>query len=162
LNITDFKGSFTHLAKPTLFKVQGFGADRQLEFMCKAAQLPPSTLGVIEVPYMGRKIKVPGDRIYPEWTITIMNDDTFNLKNYFDDWMQRINHEIANIGSPSVEASKEDGQIMQLGVDNKIIAEYQLVGAFPTEVSPVEVSFESNDTVSEFTVTIAYDYWTRV
>jgi len=162
LNITNFKGSFAGLAKPTLFKVQGFGTNRQLEFMCKAAQLPPTTLGTIEVPYMGRKIKVPGDRIYPEWTLTVMNDDTFDLKKYFEDWVQRINHEVGNVGSPSVEAIKEDGSVFQLGVNDTVIAQYDIVGAFPTEVSAVELSFESNDTVSEFTLTLAYDYWSRV
>lgn len=161
MNITEFKGSFKDLARPTLFRVTGFGADRQLRFLCKAAQLPPSTLGVIEVPYMGRKIKVPGDRIYAEWTITIQNDDKFTLKHYFDEWTNKINDPELNIGSPSIEAIKEDGYVEQLTIDNKVAAKYKLVGAFPTEVAAIDVSHESNDTVEEFTVTLQYDFWVR-
>jgi len=161
-SVTDFKGSFANLAKPTLFKVQGFGTGRQMEFLCKAAQLPATTLGVIEVPYLGRKIKVGGDRVYAEWTVTIMNDETFELRNYFEDWVQSTNHEISNIGSPSVEAIKEDGSVFQLNNQHQTIVEYLIVGAFPTEVSPVDLSSESNDTVSEFTVNFAFDYFQRV
>lgn len=161
-SITDFKGSFENLAKPTLFKVEGFGADRQMEFLCKAAQLPASTLGVIEVPFLGRKIKVPGDPVYAEWTITIMNDETFELRKYFEDWVWRINNPVSNIGLPSVEAAKEDGSVHQLNNQHATIVEYKIVGAFPTEVSPVDLSSESNDTVSEFTVNFAFDYFERV
>lgn len=161
-SVTDFKGAFEALAKPTLFKVQGFGTGRQMEFLCKAAQLPASTLGVIEVPYLGRKIKIPGDRVYAEWTVTIVNDETFDLRKYFEDWVQKINHEVTNIGTPAVEAIKEDGSVYQLNNQHNTIVEYKIVGAFPTEVSPVDLSMESNDTVSEFTVNFAFDYFERI
>jgi len=161
MNITDFKGSFNALAKPTLYRVYGFGADRQLEFLCKAAQLPGATLGVIEVPYMGRKIKVAGDRTYAEWTPTIMADDTFALRTYFEEWTNKINLPEGNTGQSSVESYKEDGYIEQLTEDNKVIAIYKMIGCFPTEVAPIDVSFESNDTVEEFTVTLQMDYWIR-
>lgn len=161
MNITNFKGSFKSLARPTLFRVKGFGADLQLEFLCKAAQIPGSTLGVIEVPYMGRKIKLPGDRTYPEWTITIQNDEKFTLRNYFDEWTNRINDPELNVGSPIVESLKEDGYVEQLSLDDKVIARYKLIGAWPSEVAPIDVSFESTDTVEEFTVALQYDYWVR-
>jgi len=161
MNITNFKGSFKNLARPTLFRVTGFGANEQLEFLCKAAQLPASTLGVIEVPYMGRKIKIAGDRTYAEWTITIQNDNTFALKTFFEDWTNTINDPEFNIGSPIVESYKADGYVEQLSLDDKVIAKYKLVGAFPTEVAAIDVSFESSDTVEEFTVTLQYDFWVK-
>lgn len=160
-SITDFTGSFEALAKPTLFSVQGFGTNRQMPFLCKAAQIPATTIGSIEVPYLGRKIKLPGDRIYAEWVVTIMNDETFDLHNYFVDWVDQINDPVGNIGFPSVEASKKDGSVTQLNNQHNPIVEYEIKGAFPTEVSPIDLSMESNDTVSEFTVNFAFDYFTR-
>ena len=161
MNLVGFKGSFTDMARPTLFKVTGFGVGRQLEFLCKAAQLPPSTLGQIEVPYRGRQIKIAGDRTYPEWTITVMLDESFALKNEFEDWMTLINEPVLNVGLPAVEGYKREGKIEQLGQLGNTIESYEIVGAFPTEISPVEVASDSNDTVAEFTVTLAFDYWTR-
>lgn len=160
-NINDFKGSFKDMARPTRFKVYGFGADRQLEFLCKAAQLPGSSLGVVPVPFHGRKIQIAGDRIYNEWTITVMNDDTMNIKKYFEDWSHKINAPEENVGVNVVEDYKEDGWVEQLAIDDAVIAKYKLVGCWPSEVAPVELSWESNDAVSEFTVTLQMDYWLR-
>lgn len=161
MDINAFKGSFESLAKPTHFKVYGFGADRDLEFMCKAAQLPGTTMGVIEVPYMGRKVKIAGDRTYAEWTITVMNTEDFNLRNYFEEWVETINHPETNVGIANPAGYKQDGFIDQLDHNNNVLASYKLVGAFPVEVSPVEVSWETTDTVEEFTINLAYDYFTR-
>jgi hypothetical protein len=161
MDLVQFKGSFVDMARPTLFRVQGFGIGRQLEFMCKGAQLPGSTIGQIEVPYAGRKIKIAGDRIYPEWTITVMNDTSFGVKNDFEDWMAFINDPTLNIGIPAVEGYKRDGFVEQLDNAGLTIERYDIKGAFPIEISPVEVSAEANDTISEFTVSIAFDYWTR-
>lgn len=161
MDINNFKGSFKNLARPTLFRVTGFGANNQLEFLCKAAQIPGETIGIIEVPYMGRKIKVGGDRIYTEWTITILNDEAYTLRTYFEDWTDLINDPESNVGSAIIESYKQDGFIEQLGSDDSVIAKYKLIGCFPSEVSPIDVSFESNDTVEEFTVTLQLDYWVR-
>lgn len=161
MNINSFKGSFEALAKPTHFKVYGFGANRDLEFMCKAAQLPGTTMGIIEVPYMGRKIKMAGDRTYAEWTITIMNKTDFEIRNHFEDWLAKINDPVGNIGTGAPSQYKEDGYVDQLDGNGNVLASYQIVGAFPSEVSPVELSWETTDTIEEFTVTFAFDYFVK-
>ena len=60
-NISSFAGQFLKGGiRPHLFEVNGnIGpfADEKIPFLVKAAQLPASTLGLIEVPYRGRKIK---------------------------------------------------------------------------------------------------------
>lgn len=161
MNINEFKGSFENLARPTLFKVRGFGADRNLEFMCKGAQLPGSQIGTIEVPYLGRKIKVPGDRIYQEWTMTVFNDKSFGIRTHFEDWFARMNAPIDNVGETSIEGLKADGEVEQLDADGSVITRYKIVGAFPTDVSLIDVSWDATDTVEEFTVTMQMDYWVK-
>jgi len=140
-SIADFKGSFTALARPTLFQIRGLGAGRELEFLCKATSIPESTLGVIEVPFQGRKIKIPGDRSFAEWSLTVINDDRFILRNYFEDWMNSIGSASDTFGNNnSVESIKEDAQVSQLGLDGSIIATWNIIGAFPTAVAANEFS----------------------
>ena len=161
MDLNNFKGVFGALLKPTHYCVYGFGASRDLEFMCKAAQLPGTVLGVIEVPYMGRKVKIAGDRTYAEWAITVMNTESFDLRNYFEEWVEKINHPETNVGVANPNEYKEDGYIDQLDHNGNVLATYKLVGAFPTDISPIEMSFETTDTVAEFTISLNYDYFTR-
>jgi hypothetical protein len=161
MNINNFKGSFESLARPTLFRVYGLGAGRDLEFMCKAAQLPATNMGIIEVPYMGRKVKIAGDRTYEDWTITVMNKTDFAIRNHFEDWLSRINDPVLNVGTSVPSAYKEDGFVDQLDSNGNVLVTYQMVGMFPTNVAPIELSWETNDAVEEFTVTFAMDYHVR-
>lgn len=158
--INDFKGAFENLARPTLYRVTGLGADRSLEFMCKASQIPEATVGVIEVPFMGRKIKIPGDRTFAEWTLTVMNDEKYTLRKYFEQWMEKIGKSGDVFGAQSSEDIKEDGFVEQLAQDGSVIAKYKLIGCFPSNIAAQDLAFDSNDTISEFSVTLMYDYHT--
>ena len=111
---------------------------------------------------MGRKIKEAGDRTYTEWTVTIINDISFNLHDYFEKWLEKINHPVANIGIGNPLEYKEDGFVDQLDMNGEVVATYQLIGAFPIEVSPIELSWESTDSIEEFTVNFAYDWHERI
>jgi len=163
MSIDQFRASFSNFARPTQFKVEMPGLDeRTVEFFCKAASLPGSTLGVIEVPYLGRKIKVPGDRTFEPWTVTIENDTSMAIRKKLEDWSNLINDHILNVGPNEISAIQQDMFVTQLGNDGGAIAKYHLVGCWPQEISAVELAFDSNDTIEEFTVTIAYDYWVRV
>lgn len=160
-SIDNFKSAFQNLARPNLFKVRGFGLGRNLEFLAKASSIPASTLGSIEVPYMGRKIKIAGDREYAEWTMTIYNDQDFDLRNQLEDWQAIINEPVSNVGVNEVEAYKREGEVIQFGRNEDVIARYTIIGAFPTEIGEIELDWEQNDTVEEFSVTFMYDYFTR-
>jgi len=161
MSIDSFKSAVTNFARPTLYRVEAAGIlDQSFEFLCKAAQIPASTLGVIEVPYMGRKIKVAGDRTFAEWTITIQQDESYKIRKQFEEWSNGINDHVQNVGPAAAESYKQDMKIQQLAVDGSVIAEYSMVGCFPMEIGAIEMSFETNDAVAEYTVTIAFDYWT--
>jgi len=162
MSIDAFKAAVSQFARPTLYRVSAPAIlDQKLEFLAKAAQIPASTLGVIEVPYLGRKIKVAGDRTFAEWTLTIQEDENFTIRKQLEDWSNLINDHEANIGPINAESYKYDMIVEQLANDKSVIAEYKLVGCFPMEISPIELSFESNDTIEEYTLTVAYDYFLR-
>ena len=99
----------------TSFQVEGqIGpfSDEKIPFLVKAAQLPASTIGLIEVPYRGRKIKVPGDRTFAEWTITVLADGDFDLRNKFEAWSNRIQTHRSNI-SPDTTPLTNTSDIFQ-------------------------------------------------
>lgn len=172
LNVDNIRGALIGGgARPSLFKVSisvinAFNGTvaRTFEYMAKSAQIPPSTLGVIEVPYMGRKIKVAGDRTFPEWTVTIINDENFLIRSALENWMNTINEHVANVRNSGATSNpnsyKTVATVFQYGKDGSILREYSFYGIWPSEVSAIELAWETVDTIEEFPVTFQYDYWT--
>jgi len=157
--ISEFQNAFGQGVRPTLYNVTGhIGGQQDLEFFVKSAQLPASTLGLIEVPFKGRKIKRPGDRTFAEWTLTVLASEDLDLRGEFEDWMHELSHhdeiESAHVLGRewTVVAQKPDGS------DHGNA--YIFHNPFPTEVGTVDLNYETVDTIAEFTVTIQYDYWT--
>lgn len=154
-------------AKPSLFQVQITNpvnglADIKVPFMVKAATLPPSTLGTIEVPYFGRKIKLAGDRTFDTWTVTVINDEDFAIRNAMEQWMSAINTHQGNIttfGSASPLQYKAQAQITQFSKTGVPVRVYNFNGLFPVNVSEVQMDWSATDTIEEFTVTFQYDWW---
>lgn len=168
-NVNEIKSQLTlGGAKASLFQVQiqnpvNAAGDLKTPFMVKAAQLPESTLGTIDVPYFGRTIKLAGDRTFAEWTVTIINDEDFLIRNAMEEWMASINtHEgnVRNLANASPLQYKSQAQITQFSKTGVPLREYSYVGMFPTSVSAIEMSWETTNAIEEFSVTFAYDYWT--
>ena len=167
-NISSFAGQFLKGGiRPHLFEVNGnIGpfADEKIPFLIKAAQLPASTLGLIEVPYRGRKIKVPGDRTFAEWTITVLSDGHFDLRDKFEAWSSGINQHESNVpneeSQPMQGENYMDWQVFQLDRKGNKIKGYNFIGCWPSEVSAIDVNHETTDSLTEFTVTLQYTYWT--
>jgi hypothetical protein len=131
-------------------------------FMARAAQLPGSTVNQIPVNYFGREIKFSGNRTFPEWTVTIINDEDFRLRNAFEKWMHGLNSHVTNTRGASFQAGvdyQQDGLVTQFGKAGNIIKQYSLIGMFPIDVSPIELDWGSNDTIEEYAVTFAYQWW---
>jgi len=157
-------------ARPSLFEVQmgqppgiQFDADsvQKLSFMCQAAQLPAASMSSIEIPYFGRKIKVAGERSFDNWTLSIMNDEDFKVRSLFEKWSNALNSLETNIraGGLGAENYKADLDVIQYAKDGEVIRAYTVIGAFPTDVSSIDVNWSSTGTVQTFSATLAYDYW---
>ena len=152
-------------ARANLFQVDiptGLGkeAAELTSFMCKGAQLPASVVAQIDVPYRGRQLKVAGDRTFENWTVTIFNDNAFEIRNDFERWMNRINAHQSNVGELNPITYQEDMQVTQLDRRGLPTKKYNIVGAFPVNCSAIDLSYDANDAIEEFTVEFAYQYWT--
>jgi hypothetical protein len=148
------------------------GGQAQTEFfsfMCKAASLPPEEISVISVPYFGRQIKVPGDRTFPEWSVTVINDEGFELRDTFERWSNAINGHFNNLRNPAAIFAAADGAgasgysttatVIQYGKRGDVIKEYDMVGLWPSAVTPQDLAWDANDQIEEFQVTLQYQWW---
>ncbi len=166
LGVDDFKAKLTGGgARPNLFKATiNFpayaGGDSEFtSFMVKGAGLPASVIANIDVPFRGRQLKIAGDRTFEPWTITIINDSEMRVRNSFETWMSGINNHVENTGLQNPTDYQADMIVEQLGKDGSVTKTYTLRGAYPTNISQIDLSYDTNDAIEEFTVEINYQYW---
>ena len=169
LGVDDFKSKLRGGgARPNLFKATiNFPAYAQgdveiTSFLCSAAQLPGSTMGVIPVFFRGRQIKLAGDRTFDTWGPTIINDTDFAVRNSMERWMNGMNNHRQNTGLTNVNDYSADLIVEQLDKDGSTLKTYNFRGCFPTAVSPIDLAYTSQDEIETFTVEFQVQYWESV
>jgi hypothetical protein len=171
-NVAEFRANMIgDGARPNLFSVSlilptvvpnSTAASQKITFMAKTAQLPGSAIGTVPVYYFGREIKFAGNRTFADWTLTIINDEDFTIRNAIESWMNAINSHKGNVrAGNAVEASKYsvDATVTQYGKVGKDLKSYKFVGMFPLDLAPIDLDWGSNDAIEEFSVTFAYQFW---
>ena len=118
-------------------------------------------LGEVQVPYFGRFIKLEGNRTYPDWEVTIMNDEDFVLRRMFEIWSNQMNLAVSNVMDPVVFplGYKQDAHVTQYGKTGDTLAVYQFKGLWPKVISPIGLDWGQQNAIEEFQVVFAYDYW---
>jgi len=158
-------------ARPNLFKVTlpapgyvNFPTEK-MSFLCKATSLPSSVIEPLIVPYFGRQVKFAGDRTFEDWTVSIINDEDFLIRDAFERWSDGIARHSAG-GSKRGAADSNpasyvaDAVIEQYSKSGDVIKSYSMVNVFPTNIAEIPVDWESNSQVELFDVTFSLDYWT--
>lgn len=190
-SINDFKANGLNRggARPTLFQVLipnfpslgsggivggtigGPSLSSKVGLLAKSASIPPSLVDSVDAGYMGRKIKLAGDRIFPNWSCTIMNDEDFQVRNVFEDWHEILNSREPNlltrvapaggvtVGSTDPNNYKRDITLIQFSKAGFEIKIYTLIGAFPVTISPITLDYDATNSLEQFDVEFAYDYW---
>ena len=166
LRVDDFKAKLKGGgARPNLFRaIVNFpayaGGDAELtSFMCKAAQLPASTVPAVEVPFRGRQLKIAGDRTFEDWTVTVINDTGFEVRDAMERWMNGINGHSANTGFTNPVLYQADLIVEQLDKNGDVLKTYNFRGCFPNSIGQIDLSYESNDAIEEFEVAFSIQYW---
>mgnify|MGYP001458892313 FL=1 len=181
--IDKFKSRLTGgIARPNLFEVvlafpdgtvdeSVSDIDPKTRFLVKAAALPASNIAPISVPFRGRQLKIAGDRTFDEWTITVINDTDFAIRGSFERWMNSMSKVSDNAGNINPEDYTKDAYVYQLGragvdagsqssqANMPILRTYKFYSVFPTNVSQIDLSYDSSDAVEEFTVTLQVQWW---
>ena len=178
-NIIDFKTKLNGGVRPNLYQVdidfpaRAIGALNgatkgslmgETRYLCRSTSLPTHSQGLIEVPFRGRFLKIPGDRTFEAWTATFYNTSDFNLRAAFENWINIANQTDENIGVVGgLDSLFTDVTVRQLSKDsaggkNSVLRTYRLVDAWPTSVGAINVAFDSNDALEEFDVEFQYQY----
>jgi hypothetical protein len=165
--ISDFKSRLVGGgARANLFQVTldwPFAVDFQRDeasFLIKAASLPGSQVGNIDLPYRGRMLKVAGDRTFENWTVTVINDNNMQIRNAMETWMSLIASHGSNTETISYrESYYKDLAVDQLDRKEQIVKSYIFKDAYPINISAIELDYGTNDAIEDFTVEFAYQYW---
>jgi len=188
--IFDFRNKIGDLARPNLFQVEltfpqaglegaGIGGsggagdaaeaaagetntDSTLAtLLVKAANIPASTVGVIEVPYRGRTIKIAGDRTFEPWTVTVLNDANFVIRSQLENWSTQIQALQQNFQSfDAPQQYQTNAVVRQYDRQSEQTRAYKFEGIWPSNISAIDLAWDSNDTPEEYTVEFQVQYWT--
>ena len=167
-NINDFKAKLAGGgARANQFKVtmpfpgyaQVGGEIEDLAFLCTATSIPAMTVANINVPFRGRSIKIAGDRTIADWSITVLNDTNFKLRNAFERWSNGINNMSDNEGLTNPVDYQVDAFVDHLDRNGNTIKSYTLRGAYPADISGIDLSYAEATEIESFTVTFSYQYF---
>lgn len=136
---------------------------QQMSLLCKSAAVPGFTVGVIEVPFRaGRRIKIPGDRTFADWSVTVINDENHTVRSAFNAWVDYISTSDYDSTSKAKGGVAQDYYstvlVSHLDAQGAVVRKYQLEMAYPTDVGALDLSYDSTDTISDFTVNFQYHY----
>lgn len=169
-NISDFKAQLIGGgARANQFRVElsfpsyvtaGPVVGLRAQFMCKAAQLPASTLENIPLQYRGRAVNIAGERTFAPWTVSVYNDVDFGIRNAVEQWSNGIQQLSSTNGRTNPRDYQVDLQVHQLDRNGAIVKTYKFIDAYPIEIGAIALDFDQANTIETFDVTFQYNYWT--
>ena len=171
-NVAEFRANMIgDGARPNLFQVtltfptiaeNGTAAGQKATFMAKTAQLPGSTIGQVPLFYFGRELKFAGNRTFTDWTLQIINDEDFTIRRALESWMNGINSHASNVRTGAASGPSGytvDALVTQYGKTGDTLKTYKFVGLYPLDLAPIDLDWGANDTIEEYAVTFAYQWW---
>ena len=170
--LSDFKAKMTGGgARPNLFEVvlqfpisapTDTDTLQKTRFLVKAAALPASNIGPVEVPFRGRVLKLAGDRTFDTWTITVLNDTDFSIRSAFEKWMNSMNRMEDATGTQDPAFYQSDAYVYQLDRDGSTLRTYRFHDVFPNNLSSMDLNYETTDQIHEFTVEMQVQWWEAI
>jgi hypothetical protein len=148
------------------------GENGTFKFLCKAAQLPASTISEVTVPFRGRTLKVAGDRSFDTWTVTVINDEDFKLRTAFERWMNVLSKLDDATGVTNPTSYMTDAYVQQLGRgavpfaqtnsggQSSVLRTYKFYDIFPTNIDAIDLSYDNENAIEEFGITFQVQYFT--
>ena len=169
-NVNDFKsglrfgGARNSLFEVTIETPASVPSVPNAPVLVRAAQIPEATINTITQSYFGRQIKYAGNRTFADWTVTVLNDEDFQIRNSLETWSNQINLHEGNTRLPGMVSTegatsyKQVATVKQFGKEGQLLRTYEFIGIYPTSVAPIDLSWDQ-DAIEEFQVSFAYDYW---
>lgn len=171
--ITKFKGGF----RPNRFIVEGSIGNTQnvTKFHILSSTIPGSKINTLQIPYRGRFFKMPGNREYGSWEITVLDDiqksTGTELWDDFHEWSENFNDHVTNLSlfpvgfsALSTETQMNDTKgmnnwtVKQLDIDGNVSKTITISNCWPSKVGQISLSMDKNDELVTFSVTLQYQY----
>lgn len=137
----------------------------KFNFMCEATSMPASTVNPIDIPFRGRILKVAGDRTIDIWSVTVINDEDFDIRSAFEKWANLINKLDNASGATDPNSYMVNAFVKQLGRGDRqfsttntsgntaaVLRAYKLYDIWPSSVGPIDLSYADSNTIERFTV----------
>lgn len=147
-------------------------ADDLIAIVAKTASFPGKSLSVINVKHKGLSIPVKGDIKHTQtWDCTFYMSSDHSIKSYFELWVEAMSAHHTYGDSDSYNQLKSSKDVLKdVYMTNIYIfqedfdgtrdtAKYTLSNCFPTQISPLTVSYEGASKVHEFTVSFSYTHY---
>ena len=143
--------------------------------LVKTTSFPGVSHTTMDFKYKGRSVPIRGQVKYSQtWECTFYLTQDHSLKHAFDNWIVALDevHGYALRGQGGAYLNDTRKLHAQRGYtttiklyqkdfdDNNSTAEYTLFNIYPTEVTPIQYSYDGTGQIQEFTVTFAYSYFT--
>ena len=147
-------------------------SNTKFSFLCKAAQLPASTVAEVPVAFRGRQLKVAGERTFDPWTVTIINDEDFGLRTSFEGWMNKLSklNDATGVTNPSsymtnayvkqLGRGREKFAELNTGGESSVLRTYKFYDIWPTQVSAIDLNYDNDGQIEQFDVTFAVQFFT--
>lgn len=167
-NIEEFHSTF-RASRSNRYKITGntptLAGNGSIDFdlYAKAVSFPGTQIGMIPVSYQGRIIKFSGERQFGEWSIQVYDSSVNHIRQLFETWMQTMDsakEHVINYNVPANEwsVSYDDTTSTATAAGSQWRKKMTLKNVWPVDISPIDLSYESADSFSEFTLTLTYDY----
>lgn len=157
-------------ARPNQFRVEltfpafvgsiASAAGNAAQFLCRSSTLPASTVEDIATAYRGRPVHFAGERTFAPWSVTIINDTNFLLRNVLEKWSNGFLNYTATNGIMRPSDYQVDMSVYQLDRNDRIIKTYRFFDAYPTNIGEIQLAFDTNNQIEEFTCEFTYNYFT--
>lgn len=167
-NISEFvsNGLVHGGARPSLFDVTiftpfGSPTESRASMLVHASELPSSPIQQVPAYYFGRAIKLAGNRDFDDWEVEVLNDEDFALRIMFENWSNKINALVSNRQSDDSISNgyKSNGLVRQYKQDKTVAREYELVGIWPRQISPIRLDWERGNAIETYSVRFSMDWW---
>lgn len=144
------------------FKVFIPRVGNKIEFLAKATSMPGSSFGDITVKHMGNTLKLPGDRAFEDWTVTIINDVNFEVRTGLESHMNEIAGTSDSRGSATLDYLVDRAFVEQLDKADGVLARYEFFNMYPKSIGPITLDYDSGDAIETFDAVFAFSHWERV
>jgi len=162
MKIEGFKSQFMGGCRPNKFTMEIGSLPEGSKYLFKGSMLPGTNIGEIIVNYQGSQCKIPGDKTFNDWNVTLLLDENFLGYNEIEAWHLLIKDNDSGMGANNQTQYKKDCFVEMLGQSGEALARYKFVGCWPKILPDTDLNWDSSDTLIEIPITFSYDYWERV